>query len=63
MDVIFEIVGLQFKEFEKRLAEKKIKIKMSQEAKKLLMEKGYDPLYEASPLIETSNRITKILWC
>ncbi len=45
-----EIVDLQLGQVQKRLAEKKIKIKVSTKAKKFLAEKGYDPVYGARPL-------------
>lgn len=45
-----EIVDLQLNQVQKRLAEKKIKIKVSAKAKKFLAEKGYDPIYGARPL-------------
>jgi len=45
-----EIVDLQLAQVQKRLSEKKIKIKVSKEAKKLLAAKGYDPNFGARPL-------------
>lgn len=45
-----EIVEMQIEKVAKRLAEKKIKIKVSAKAKRLLAEKGYDPNYGARPL-------------
>jgi len=44
------IVDLQLDLVQKRLAEKKIKIKVTTKAKKYLAEKGYDPNYGARPL-------------
>jgi len=44
------IVDLQLALVQKRLAEKKIKIKVTVKAKKYLSEKGYDPNYGARPL-------------
>jgi len=44
------IVDLQLDLVQKRLAEKKIKIKVTVKAKKYLAEKGYDPNYGARPL-------------
>jgi len=52
-DVILKIVDLQLDELRKRLQQKKIKIEVSHKAKKLLAERGYDPVYGARPL----NRI------
>jgi len=45
-----QIVDLQLIQVQKRLAEKKIKIKVSVKAKKYLADKGYDPNYGARPL-------------
>ena len=47
---LIKIVDLQLENVGRRLADKKIKIKVSQKAKKLLAEKGYDPNYGARPL-------------
>jgi len=44
------IVDLQLDLVQRRLAEKRIKIKVSVKAKKYLSEKGYDPNYGARPL-------------
>jgi len=49
-EVILQIVDLQIKELQKRLKERKINIKISEKAKKVLAEKGYDPVYGARPL-------------
>ncbi|MBU2037211.1 ATP-dependent chaperone ClpB [Patescibacteria group bacterium] len=45
-----QIVDLQLAVVQKRLAAKKIKIKVSSRAKKYLADKGYDPNYGARPL-------------
>ncbi|MFB0564910.1 MAG: ATP-dependent chaperone ClpB [Candidatus Aminicenantaceae bacterium] len=55
-DVILKIVDLQIDELRKRLREKKIDIKLSQEVKKILAERGYDPVYGARPLRRTIQR-------
>ncbi|NQV89231.1 MAG: ATP-dependent chaperone ClpB [Parcubacteria group bacterium] len=48
---IEQIVGLQLEIVEKRLQEQRgISLKVSDAAKKLLAEKGYDPVYGARPL-------------
>jgi len=44
------IVDLQLTQVQKRLAVKKIKIKVMARAKKFLADKGYDPFYGARPL-------------
>jgi ATP-dependent Clp protease ATP-binding subunit ClpB len=49
-EVIQKILDIQIGELRKRLKEKKIDIKISPAAKKLLAEKGYDPVYGVRPL-------------
>jgi ATP-dependent Clp protease ATP-binding subunit ClpB len=51
--VILKIVGLQVDILRKRLGEKKLNIEVSDEAEKLLAERGYDPVYGARPLRRT----------
>jgi len=47
---IEQIVELQLKLVEKRLSEKRLKIVVSSEVKKMLAKRGYDPLFGARPL-------------
>ena len=47
---ISEIVALQLTEVEQRLAHQKLKLQIKDAVKKLLSEKGYDPLFGARPL-------------
>jgi ATP-dependent Clp protease ATP-binding subunit ClpB len=54
--VILEIVGLQLDLLAKRLAERKIGLKVTKEAKELLAERGFDPVYGARPLKRTIQR-------
>jgi ATP-dependent Clp protease ATP-binding subunit ClpB len=49
-ETILKIVGLQIDELRNLLKEKKIDIEVSESARKLLAEKGYDPSYGARPL-------------
>jgi len=49
-DNLTKIVDIQLGEVAKRLAEKKIRIRVTAKAKKLLAERGYDPNYGARPL-------------
>jgi len=49
-DDLAKIVDLQLEQVQKRLADKKMKIKVSKEVKKILAAKGYDPNYGARPL-------------
>jgi len=55
-DAILEIVDLQIDELRKRLREKGIGIELSDKAKRLLAERGYDPVYGARPLKRTIQR-------
>ena len=49
-EVLAKILDLQIDELRRRLRDKKINIKLSDKVKKLLTEKGYDPVYGARPL-------------
>ena len=48
--ILQQIVDLQINIVQKRLGEKNIKLKISNEAKMYLTQKGYDPIYGARPL-------------
>ncbi len=50
------IVVLLIHEVERRLAERKIKLEMNEEAKAWLVQKGYDPVYGARPLRRAIQR-------
>jgi len=52
-EVILQILDIQIAELKKRLRNKKIDIEVSDKTKKLLAEKGYDPVYGARPLKRT----------
>ncbi|MDQ1331264.1 MAG: ATP-dependent Clp protease ATP-binding subunit ClpB [Thermodesulfobacteriota bacterium] len=47
---IGEIVGIQIKKLQARLAERKIELLLSDNAVKLIVSEGYDPVYGARPL-------------
>jgi ATP-dependent Clp protease ATP-binding subunit ClpB len=55
-EAILEIVGLQLDLLAKRLAERKIGLEVTREAKELLAERGFDPVYGARPLKRTIQR-------
>jgi len=55
-EVIKKILDIQIGELRKRLKEKKIDIKISPTAKKILAEKGYDPVYGVRPLKRVIQR-------
>jgi ATP-dependent Clp protease ATP-binding subunit ClpB len=48
--VLEQIVNLQLNKVQERLSQKNIKMKISNEVKTYLTEKGYDPIYGARPL-------------
>jgi ATP-dependent Clp protease ATP-binding subunit ClpB len=54
---IERIVDLQLKKLEKLLADKKITIEVTPEAKVLIAEEGYDPAFGARPLKRTIQRM------
>ncbi|MCP2606531.1 ATP-dependent chaperone ClpB, partial [Candidatus Aminicenantes bacterium AC-708-I09] len=47
---LLKIVEIQISNLQKRLEDKKLKIELSERAKELLAEKGYDPVFGARPL-------------
>jgi len=49
-DDLRTIVGIQFVELKRRLADRKIEVELTEEAIDWLTENGYDPLYGARPL-------------
>ena len=54
---IEKIVDLQLKKLEKLLADKKITIEVTPDAKLLIAEEGYDPAFGARPLKRTIQRM------
>ena len=50
MEQIIRILDIQLGEFEKRLAEQKVSLSVSDKAKKLIAQEGFDPQYGARPL-------------
>lgn len=53
---ILEIVGIQLERLAERLREKNISLEVSQRAKELLAEEGFDVIYGARPLKRTIRR-------
>ena len=51
------IVEIQLKDLKKRLAERKLQLEVTPEAKALLAERGYDPAFGARPLKRTIQRM------
>jgi ATP-dependent Clp protease ATP-binding subunit ClpC len=56
---IYEIVDLMAKDLEKKMATLNIKIQITEAAKKLLSEKGFDQEYGARPLKRTITRLVE----
>jgi ATP-dependent Clp protease ATP-binding subunit ClpB len=54
---IKQIIDLQFALLKKRLAERHIEVELSNDAKELLANEGYDPVYGARPLKRAIQRI------
>ncbi len=53
---IREIVAIQIGRLGQRLAERHIALELSDEARDLIVEKGYDPVYGARPLKRTIQK-------
>src|SRR5258708_355507 len=56
---IHKIVDIQLEDLRKRLRERKISILLSPEARDLLAERGYDPVFGARPLKRTIQRMVE----
>jgi ATP-dependent Clp protease ATP-binding subunit ClpB len=54
---IGKIVEIQLKDLRRRLAERKLQLEVTPEAKALLAERGYDPVFGARPLKRTIQRM------
>jgi ATP-dependent Clp protease ATP-binding subunit ClpB len=51
-----QIIDIQLRGLMKRLEDRKIRVELSDKAKDLLIEEGYDPTYGARPLKRTIQR-------
>ncbi|MDQ6742786.1 MAG: ATP-dependent chaperone ClpB, partial [Candidatus Dormibacteraeota bacterium] len=56
-DQLAQIVDIQLQQLQKRLTDRKIEIRVTQAAKELLAERGWDPVYGARPLKRTIQRL------
>jgi ATP-dependent Clp protease ATP-binding subunit ClpB len=56
---IRRIVDIQMKDLEKRLAERKISLELTDEARERLAERGFDPVFGARPLKRTIQRLVE----
>jgi ATP-dependent Clp protease ATP-binding subunit ClpB len=54
---IEKIVQIQMRDVQKRLAERKITVELTEEARKVLAERGYDPVFGARPLKRVIQRM------
>jgi ATP-dependent Clp protease ATP-binding subunit ClpB len=52
-----KIVEIQLRDLRRRLAERKLQLEVTPEAKKMLAERGYDPVFGARPLKRTIQRM------
>jgi len=57
---IEQIVEIMLKEVERRLADKSIKLIVTDKAKRHLAKKGYDPIFGARPLRRTIERLVEV---
>jgi ATP-dependent Clp protease ATP-binding subunit ClpB len=53
------IVDIQLKSLEKRLADRRVTLVVTDSARKLLAEKGWDPVYGARPLKRAIQRLVQ----
>jgi ATP-dependent Clp protease ATP-binding subunit ClpB len=56
---IAKVVDIQLRDLQKRLADRKITISLSDEARRLLADRGYDPVFGARPLKRTLQRMVE----
>ena len=56
---IEQIVDIQLRDLQKRLAERKITLELTEEARKTLAERGYDPVFGARPLKRAIQRMVE----
>jgi ATP-dependent Clp protease ATP-binding subunit ClpB len=56
-DQIAQIVEIQLRDLQRRLAERKLTLELNEEAKAQLAERGYDPVFGARPLKRTIQRM------
>jgi len=52
-----QIVEIQLRDLRKRLAERKLRLEVTPEAKATLADRGYDPVFGARPLKRTIQRM------
>jgi ATP-dependent Clp protease ATP-binding subunit ClpB len=56
---IHRIVDIQMRDLQKRLAERKITVELTEEARRTLAERGYDPVFGARPLKRALQRMVE----
>lgn len=62
-DQIKQIVGMNIADVEKRLADQGIRLELTEEARDLLADQGYDPQFGARPLRRTIQRLVEDPLC
>ena len=55
--VLSQILEVQLKELHERLTEQRLKLRLTDEARALILEKGYDPINGARPLRRAVERL------
>jgi ATP-dependent Clp protease ATP-binding subunit ClpB len=58
-DQLGKIIDIQLQRLQKRLAERKISLVVTDKARKVLIERGWDPLYGARPLKRAIQRLVQ----
>ena len=58
-DQLARIVDIQLRRLEARLADRKLTLRVSDAARQLLAERGWDPVYGARPLKRTIQRLVQ----
>ncbi len=53
---VFQIIDIILRDLRRRLRERDMELKLTKEAKELLLEKGYDPIYGARPMKRAIQR-------
>jgi ATP-dependent Clp protease ATP-binding subunit ClpB len=59
LEQIERIVDLQFEQLRQRLAEQQIELNLTEEARLLIAERGFDPIYGARPLRRYISRVVE----
>ncbi len=55
-DHVYQIIDIILRDLRKRLTERNMELRLTKEAKELLLERGYDPIYGARPMKRAIQR-------